>query len=178
MHTSGNGLLSYGYPCNVEVPYFQNNQFRQFTFCGMFMWFDWYGSIEMGLAYNGYAWECAPGSIRVQKTAHNTISASVTTEYFGTTAIENSLQVAPWRWHDFCLRFDGSARTLDLSVDGISAPRVKSKKLSGLTAAKKCNMRFGEVLEPFSGGYYIYSFIGLLDSFCFTPAIVPESHFY
>jgi hypothetical protein len=41
---------------------------------------------------------------------------------------------------------------------------VKFVALSGLTAAKKCNMRFGEVLEPFSGGYYIYSFYGLLDS--------------
>jgi hypothetical protein len=41
---------------------------------------------------------------------------------------------------------------------------LKSVELSGLTAAKKCNMRFGEVLEPFTGGYYIYPFYGLLDS--------------
>jgi len=146
----------------------------------MFLWANWYGSIEMGLAYNGYAWECAPGSIRVHKTTANTIKASVTTEYGGTTDIETDYPiytVAPWIWHKFCLRFDGSARTLDLSVDGYSAKRKTGRKLAGLTAAKKCNMRFGEVLEPFTGGYYIYPFYGLLDSFCFTPAIVHDSHF-
>jgi pSer/pThr/pTyr-binding forkhead associated (FHA) protein len=93
LSTSGNGLLTYGYPCNVEVPYFKNNQFRQLTLCGMFLWANWYGSIEMGLVYNGYAWECAPGSIRVNKNTNDQIEASITTQFGGTTTIVHPNQV-------------------------------------------------------------------------------------
>jgi hypothetical protein len=183
LHTNGLGLISHGYPCNIEVPYFQNNQFRQFTLCGMFYWFNWYGSIEMGLAYNGYAWECSPGSIKIRKNAEtDKIEASVAVESIRgirtTTTITHPNSVAPWQWHKVCLKFDGTGQgnSLELSVDDVSVKKT-GRGLVGLTVPKKCNLRLGEVLEPFSGGYRIYSLRGALDTWSFVPKIVDDSHF-
>jgi hypothetical protein len=183
LHTNGLGLVSHGFPCNIEVPYFQNNQFRQFTLCGMFKWFNGYGSIEMGLAFNGYKWECSPGSIRIHKTAGtDQIQASVTVESIPynrtTTTILHPNSVDPEKWHKVCLRFDGSAngKSLELSVDDISVKKT-GRGLLGLTVLKKCNLRLGEVLEETNGNYTAHSLYGIMDTWSFVPKIVDDSHF-
>jgi hypothetical protein len=181
LHTYGTGLVSYGFPCNVEVPYFQNNQFRQFTLCGMFYWFGWYGSIEMGLAYNGYAWECSPGSIKIRKIAGtDQIEASVTVESIRgnrtNTTITHPNSAAPYQWHKVCLKFDGDGKSLQLSVDDISV-RKTGRGLAGLTVAKKCNLRLGEVIDTSGGSYNVYSLRGAMDTWSFVPKLVDDSHF-
>jgi hypothetical protein len=72
-----------GVSCNIEVPYFQRNEFRQFTFCG---WFNRYSSFgdncEEGLVYNGGSApsDCYPGSIIITSVDNHHVKGGIVTE--------------------------------------------------------------------------------------------------
>lgn len=89
---AGKGLLSDGSPCNIEIPFFQNNQFNQFTYCGMFIFYDITPADEMGLVFNGYVDDCYPGSIKIVLSASRTLRAGVVLGS-GYHEITNSLAV-------------------------------------------------------------------------------------
>lgn len=72
-------LLSDGIPCNIEIPYFQNNEFDQFTFCGLFTFFNTTSADDMGLVFNGEADDCYPGSITIRLTSDRRVLAGIQT---------------------------------------------------------------------------------------------------
>jgi hypothetical protein len=70
-----------GAPCDVEIPFFQNNEFSAFTLCG---WFKPSASNighEQGLAFDGGkpGDDCHPGSIYITLGANNRLSGGIRT---------------------------------------------------------------------------------------------------
>lgn len=91
LKTSGMALLSDGSPCHVEIPFFQNNQFTQFTLCVFFNYFA-PPNTAMGLVVNGCPDDVNPGSIQILLTAQHQVRAEVKTAG-SNYVITNSLAV-------------------------------------------------------------------------------------
>lgn len=161
-------LQSNGDPCHVEIPYFQNNQFRTFSLCGMFFYT---GTGIQGLVNNGWNDDCAPGSIQMYIDANGFVVGRIRTEANQWFTRPSKVSAAPNKWYKTCMIFNGKGdqRTLTVTLDdGINGKQVATltkKGLAGLTALEHCNLRLGEYLDI---NRTIYGFTGLLDSWCFS----------
>jgi hypothetical protein len=186
LSSSGKALLSNGLPCYVEIPYFQNNQFNQFTFCGFFTFFERYPTDDMGLIFNGWQDDCFPGSIKIILTQDRKVKAGVVIENddLGLVGdifeITHSLTVSPSYIHKVCFRYDGtkSQKSLEVVVDGQAEKQYFEHDNYGRTVRKKCNLRLGASMDNFLWwGWWPHGFAGFLDTWCFSPKIVDETFF-
>lgn len=170
-YAHGWALESHGAPCHAEIPYFQNAQFRTFSFCGMFFPFSGTSGTKMGLAYNGWSDDCAPGSIQIFKDYDDHVVGGIRLETNRWFFIRSNNAVAELAWHKVCLIYNGrgSDRTLTLTIDNGAAKTIHNNGLVGLTALEHCNMRIGEVMD-FSRN--TFGFRGLLDTWCFSENLI------
>jgi hypothetical protein len=79
---NGVSLQLDGVATNIEVPYFQNNEFSQFKFDGYFKRDSSGGADEQGILFNGNSPQSRdwPASIYVISTGPNSLKAGIVTE--------------------------------------------------------------------------------------------------
>jgi len=165
---STNELQLPGPPCNVEIPYFQNNEFSAFTLCGWFRADASNLGNEQGLAYNGGAPgdDCHPGSIYIILTSGNRINGGIVTTVGppGTYDLTVSTVIQAGRDYEVCLRYTGS--NLDLAVYDVATQISTSTSVaaSGVTLKNKCNMMIGSSFDDYAIEHF---FVGLIDNICF-----------
>lgn len=151
-----NSLHLPGGPCNIEVPYFKNNDFGEFKLCGHFKTVD--ASIDQGIAFSGGqpGDVCYPGPIEISLTGG---------KLFGQIRTEdndyplNGPAISDNTWYEVCLSYDGA--TVELLLDNNV---VDSSKASGRTKRTKCDLKFGSNFDSTGAQNF---FLGNLDDLCF-----------
>jgi hypothetical protein len=153
---SGVSLQLDGVQTDIEVPFFQNNEFSEFRFNGFFYRDPSGGAGDQGILFNGNSpasgdW---PASIYVISTGPNTVTAGIITEVdhysiSSTNAVANA-------WNEVTLRYDGV--TLSLAVNGESPIPTAA---SGTTLRTKSPLLFGKSFDANGVAHY---FKGNLDS--------------
>jgi hypothetical protein len=122
------------------VPFFQNNEFREFTFVGYFFRDPAGSSGEQGILYNGGAPVVDafdPASIYVLSLNPTQVKAGIRTEV-NTFEIISSAVVSANQWVKVIFRYNGTS--LDLWVDGV----YDTTPASGVTQRLKDDLKFGQ----------------------------------
>jgi len=160
-----------GSPCNIEIPFFQNNEFSEFTLCGWFRANQSNLRNEQGLVYNGGAPgdDCHPGTIYITLTSAssgNRINGGIVTTVgpAGSYDLTVDKEIQANKDYKVCLRYTGSR--LDLAVFDVENKKstAASMPASGTTLKNKCNMMFGSNFDD-SGVQHF--FVGLIDNWSF-----------
>lgn len=147
---------------DLEVPFFQNNEFREFTFIGHFYRFSGYSSGEEGILYNGgkpvaEVPEFRPPSIYVLSTSPTQLKVGIRNDKNEVFEFTSSTVVAEDQWVSLILRYNG--KKLELWVN--SYDNYESIDASGVTDRLKDDLKFGLSYDAATG--YPYRFKGLLD---------------
>jgi len=164
-----------GAPCNIEMPYFQNNEFSAFTLCGWFRADASNLGNEQGLAFDGGAPgdDCHPGSIYIILTSGNQINGGIVTTVgpAGSYDLTVSPVIEADRDYEVCLRYTGSR--LDLAVYDVATQVQTSTfvEASGVTVRNKCNMMFGSNFDDYGVQHF---FVGLIDDWSFYRSALPQ----
>jgi len=153
---SGVSLQLDGVSTNIEVPFFQNNEFSQFKFDGYFKRDAAGGEGEQGILFNGASPQvvCWPASIYVISTSPTSLKAGIVTGD-GTFNIPSTAEISADEWIEVTLNYDGT--TLTLTVNG----HKDSIAATGTTLSTKCNLLFGESYDVNGVEHF---FRGKLDS--------------
>jgi len=157
-----------GSPCNIEIPFFQNNEFSEFTLCGWFRADESNLGNEQGLVYNGGAPgdDCHPGTIYIILTSGKQINGGIVTgdAPAGSYDLTVDTEIKKNKDYEVCLRYTGLR--LDLAVYDVADQKSTSTSTvaSGTTLKNKCNMMFGSSFD-YSGVRHF--FVGLIDNWSF-----------
>jgi hypothetical protein len=152
---SGVSLQFNGESTDIEVPFFQNNEFSEFKFDGYFKRDSAGGDGEQGILFNGASpqVDCWPGSIFVISSSPTSLRAGIVTDA-GSFEIGSTAEIAADEWTRVTLSYNGTL--LSLTVNG----RKDSTPASGTTLRTKCNLYFGKSYDV-SGVEHFFS--GKLD---------------
>lgn len=166
---AGRSLHLPGSPADVEVPYFQNNEFSQFKLCG---WFETANpNADQGLAFNGGkpGDDCYPGSIEISLIGGQVFGEIKTDSAspFAAYSLTNPLTIAAGTWYEACLTYNGNTLELSVHEDGQKETTV-STKASGVTKRNKCNLMFGANFDGLGNQNF---FNGNVDDLCFWRAV-------
>jgi hypothetical protein len=163
-----------GVSANIEVPFFQNNEFREFTFTVKF-YRDSAGSTgEQGILYNGgkgtqYTEDFYPASIYVLSLNPNQVKAGIRAvgenNVVNTFNIISSAVVSTNQWVEVIFRYNGTS--LDLWVNGV----YDTTPASGVTERLKDDLKFGQSYDFVSQAPYFFQ--GILDSPTWYRTAVP-----
>jgi hypothetical protein len=157
-----------GSPCNIEIPFFQNNEFPEFTLSGWFRAGGSSGGNEQGLVYNGGALgdDCHPGTIYIILTSGDRINGGIVTgdAPAGTYDLTVDTEIQKNKDYKVCLRYTGSR--LDLAVFDVEnqISTTATVPATGRTLKNKCNMMFGSSFDDSGVANY---FVGLIDDWSF-----------
>jgi hypothetical protein len=178
-----NELQMSGSPCNIEMPFFQNNEFPEFTLYGWFRADQSGHGQERGLVYNGGALgdDCHPGTIYITLTSGDRINGGIVTgdAPAGTFDVTVDKEILAGKDYEVCLIYTGSR--LDLAVYDPVNRRSTSTSVpaKGRTLKNKCNMMFGSNFDD-SGVRHFFE--GRIDDLSFyrtalkqCPWSVPEA---
>lgn len=167
-----------GSSSNIEVAYFQNNDFNQFNLNISFYRDTAGNSGPQGIFYDGgkaspdsppdVVQDLAPPAIYIISTGPSTLAAGIYIETEAGDRYQYSLSASELNvddWNDVKLKFDGrsSPGVLQLSVNGVVTSVSTAK---GSTVANKIAALFGQSFDlvSYSTPYY---FQGLLDNIAF-----------
>lgn len=161
--TSNHVLVLNGNGCDLEIPYFQKNEFSEFTFCGEFKR-DVSG--RAGLVFDGGMQpgdDCLP-SIFIILGSDNRVFGGFHNSYHDTFSVTHPLVTDAGTWYRVCLRYSGSYVDLYLAEQNSAGTSV-STAANGNTRMNRCNMVIGAEVWTSGESYY---FRGQMDNWCFS----------